>query len=324
MLALDPEVDKHISRHHAPHGGRKTAHFVAYLVFCVVSLPFIYIRPHRLQWFLRISSAITIVFYTVLLIWALATMGPGGFGTTITDSTPNPVQQGPKSTAWVMVSGIVATVGAIAAGILNQNDYTRMARSTREATWGQAFSYPFYSILTSMIGILVVAATQTRLGGVQWYLPDLLAELMLKNPTAAGRAAVFFSGLALTVAQVGSNVPGNALAGGIDMATVFPRYINIRRGAYITAIVSPVVNPWRLVDSAQVFISVLSGYSVFLAPMTGMMVASYYLVHRQKIDVDSLYRGNTSSIYWFWRGMNWRAPVAVSSPVCSYEGRMKC
>ncbi|KAM3548813.1 hypothetical protein ARSEF4850_009203 [Beauveria asiatica] len=309
VLALDPKVDEHV-HNTMPNGSHlTTARFMSYAIFFVISLPFIWIRPHRLQWFLNSTSLVALVFYITLLIWALSTMGPSGFGSTITEDKPNP-PSGPDSTAWVMVSGIVATVGSIAAGILNQNDYTRLARSSRDAKWGQIIAYPIYSIGSSIVGILVVAATQDRLGKEHWYLPGLMAHLVRNDPTPAARAGVFFSGLALTFSQLGSNVLGNALAGGIDLAAVFPRYVNIRRGAYITAILSPIVNPWRMVDTATVFISVMSGYGVFLAPMTGMMVASYYVVHRQKLDVDDLFRGNSSSKYWYSRGINWRAPIS--------------
>jgi NCS1 family nucleobase:cation symporter-1 len=112
---------------------------------------------------------------------------------------------------------------------------------------------------------------------------------------------------------MGSNLPGNALSGGIDLASVFPKYINIRRGAYLMALLSPVVNPWRLVNTATIFLTVLSGYSVFLAPMTGLMVAHYNLVARAKVNVDDLFVGNRDSIYWYTMGINWRAFVAVSS-----------
>lgn len=288
-----------------------TARFLSYAIFCIISLPFIWIRPHRLKWFLNSTSLVALVFYLALLTWALSTMGPNGFGDTITEDLPNP-DSGPNSTGWLMVSGIIASLGSIAAGILNQNDYTRLARSPRDAKWGQVVAYPLYSIGTSIIGILVVAATQDRLGKEHWFLPGLLAHIVRKNPTPAARAGVFFSGLALTFAQLGSNVLGNALAGGIDLAAVFPRYINIRRGAYITALISPVVNPWRMVDTATIFINVMSGYGVFLAPMTGMMVTSYYFVHRQKLDVDDLFRGDPSSKYWYTGGVNWRAPIAAS------------
>ncbi|KAJ3492651.1 hypothetical protein NLG97_g5241 [Lecanicillium saksenae] len=314
VLAIDPKADEHIRNTIPASSQLTTAHFMSYVLFCVVSLPFIWIKPHRLEWFLNSTSLVALVFYVALLIWALATMGSEGFGSTITETIPTP-SSGPGSTGWLMVSGVVATIGGISAGILNQNDYTRLARSPRDARWGQIISYPVYSVITSIIGILVVAATQKRLGDAYWFLPSMLARVVTMNPTAAARAGVFFSGLALTFAQLGCNVPGNALGGGIDLAAIFPKFINIRRGAYITAILSPIVQPWRMVDSATIFIAVMSGYSVFLAPMTGMMVASFYIVHRQKIAVDDLYRGDSSSRYWFTKGVNWRAPIAWAAGV---------
>lgn len=40
------------------------------------------------------------------------------------------------------------------------------------------------------------------------------------------------------------------------------------------------------------------------------MISAYYIVHRRKINVDDLYTGNPSSIYWHTLGVNWRAPTA--------------
>lgn len=135
----------------------------------------------------------------------------------------------------------------------------------------------------------------------------------MRDGGSGTRAAVFFAALCLVVSQLGVNVPGNALSGGFDLAAVFPEYLNIRRGAYVTAVLSVVVNPWRLVNTATTFLTVLSSYSVFLGPMTGLMVGGYLLVNRQKIDVDALYTGDRTSIYWYERGVNWRAIVAVSA-----------
>jgi NCS1 family nucleobase:cation symporter-1 len=302
-----------------------TAQFVAYVIFSVISLPVLWIRPHRLEKFFYFASSFTIVFFVVLLIWALATMGPAGFGSTLDSSSQIPLTGGPYSTVWLMIFGIMSTVGSIAAGIMNQNDYARLAKRPSDAIWGQALAFPLYSIFASAIGILVTAATQNRLGGeAVWNPPTLLARLLEKDPSGGTRAAIFFAGLALVISQMGSNLPGNALAGGIDLAAVFPRYINIRRGAYIVAILSPIVNPWRLVNTATTFLTVLSGYGVFLAPMTGLMASCYLFVNKRKLNVDDLYQINASSIYWFTLGCNWRAPVAVSSHIFPRRFQMLC
>ena len=97
------------------------------------------------------------------------------------------------------------------------------------------------------------------------------------------------------------------------MAAIFPKYINIRRGAYITAFVSMATNPWKLVNTSSTFLAVLSAYSVFLGPMVGLMISSYTIVNRRKIKTEDLYVGGAKdSIYWYTWGVNSRATIAVS------------
>lgn len=312
LLSLDLELDRHIPNTFSSDAAMTTVGFVCYIIFCIISLPAIWIRPHKVQTLFYITSSITGVFFITLLIWSLATMGPMGFGSTLKNTTSLPNTGSRTSVAWLMIYGIMSTIGSIAAGILNQNDYARFATRPMHAIAGQAFAFPVYSIFTSLIGILVTAATQNRFNGPVWNLPEVFVRLLQQDGSAGTRAACFFSGLAMIASQLALNTIGNALSGGFDLAATIPQYINVRRGSYIIAILSIVINPWRLVNTATVFLTVLSAYGVFLAPMTGMMVASYLVVNKQKINVDDLYRGNINSIYWYTGGCNWRAAVAVS------------
>jgi cytosine/uracil/thiamine/allantoin permease len=53
--------------------------------------------------------------------------------------------------------------------------------------------------------------------------------------------------------------------------------------------------------------------------MTGLMISSYFVVNKRKINVDDLFVGNKGGIYWYTWGINWRAVVAVSCtsrPIC--------
>lgn len=52
--------------------------------------------------------------------------------------------------------------------------------------------------------------------------------------SSGARAAVFFLAFGFGLTSMFENICGNAVAGGIDLAGLFPRYINIRRGAIIT------------------------------------------------------------------------------------------
>lgn len=262
LEAIWPNLEDRIPNHiHAT--GLTSATFLCYIIFCLISLPLIWIRPHKLKVFLYVGVASILVFEVVLLIWALATMD--GFGDTI--SSKAAIQD--TSVGWTVLYGIISAIGGIAAGILNQSDYARFAKRPRDAIWGQIASAATYSIISSVIGILVTAATQQRYGEALWSLPDLLVAMMRAGHSRS-RAAGFFAGAALVISQWGINIPGNALSGGFDLAATFPTFINIRRGAYITALLSMVVNPWQLLASASTFLAVLSSYGVFLGPMVSV------------------------------------------------------
>jgi NCS1 family nucleobase:cation symporter-1 len=197
-MAMSPNIEKHIPNHMPEATGMTTAQFMAYILFMLISLPFVYIHPYKLKNFFYVASAVNIVFEFVLLIWALATMGPERFGSTISDKS---FVSG-SSAGWAVAYGVTSTIGSISAGILNQNDYARFARKPRDAIMGQVFSFPFYCIVCCVIGILVTAATQNRYGQPYWNLPDLFVA-MIQTGGARSRVAAFFSGVSLVISQIG-------------------------------------------------------------------------------------------------------------------------
>lgn len=127
---------------------------------------------------------------------------------------------------------------------------------------------------------------------------------------AKSRAAAFFAGCGLVTSQLAINTIDNAFSAGMDIAGLFPNYINIRRGAYIGLALSIALCPWQLLSSASTFISVLSAYSVFLGPMSGIMISDYWIVRRRKLKLSDLYHGRRDGIFFFWHGVNWRSFVA--------------
>jgi len=85
--------------------------------------------------------------------------------------------------------------------------------------------------------------------------------------------------------------------------------VDIRRGAIITFVAAWIVQPWQLINRATTFVAVLSSFSVFLAPIIGIMTCDYYILRKRRICLSHLYRTEDSS-YNFWKGFNWRAIIA--------------
>lgn len=61
--------------------------------------------------------------------------------------------------------------------------------------------------------------------------------------------------------------------------------------------------------SASTFLSFMSAYAIFMAPIAGILTTDYWLVKRRKYDVPALY--DPRGIYRFGWGGNWRALVTT-------------
>ncbi|KZT03757.1 NCS1 nucleoside transporter family protein [Laetiporus sulphureus 93-53] len=291
--------------------GMTGAEFMCYILFNLLCVPLTYVHPHKLQLFFKFCAVVVLVNQIVMLIWSLSTMKGGLAGSALTTD----VAMDTATLAWTMVYGIMAQIGGIAAGILNDNDFTRFAKTPeRRAIAAQAISFPVTAFCTALCGIFITAATTERYGEALWNPPDLLLAAQ-KAGSSGARASTFFCAFAWIITQMGINVPGNLLAGGVDVAALWPKYINLRRGAYLILLVSIAVNPWQLLSSSSIFLEVLSAYSVFLSPMTGLMVSQYYVIQRRYFKISDVYIGDSRSIYWYTWGINWRAFVAFFSGV---------
>jgi len=89
----------------------------------------------------------------------------------------------------------------------------------------------------------------------------------------------------------------NAISTGMDMAALCPKWINIRRGCFILTLITVCICPWQYVNKATTFITVLSGWSIFLSGMTGILISDYFLVRRCELHIGDMYMSNSKSAY---------------------------
>jgi NCS1 family nucleobase:cation symporter-1 len=193
---------------------------------------------------------------------------------------------------------------------LDRFSYTRFARKQGVQVWGTLFSLFILGIIVPVFAILTGSATITIYGGEAFWNPlTIVNQWMVESYSPGSRAAAFFTGLGFLISQMAENVYGNAYAGGMDLAGLFPTYINIRRGCMITALLSWVVQPWLFYNTASVFVSVMASFTVFIVPLVGIMVADYFIIRKQNIELSQLYTSSPEGAYWFNYGVNWRCMV---------------
>lgn len=137
-----------------------------------------------------------------------------------------------------------------------------------------------------------------------------LLQSFLNEGGSKNRAGVFFIGAAFCLAQLGTNIAANSVSAGTDMTALLPRYLNIRRGGYICAIVGLVMCPWKLLSSANNFTTYLSAYSVFLSSIAGVMICDYYWVRKGYLEIKELYSARKASPYYFTMGFHVKGYLA--------------
>lgn len=135
----------------------------------------------------------------------------------------------------------------------------------------------------SFIGIVIASAGESIYGTLYWD-PTSIIGLW------TNRAAAFFCAFAFGLATLGTNISTNSIATSNDLAFLLPRWLNIRRGAVVTALVGGWATcPWKVQASAKSLTTFLSGYIIVLAPVVAIMVSglSSELMVRRRINDDA-------------------------------------
>lgn len=89
------------------------------------------------------------------------------------------------------------------------------------------------------------------------------------------------------------------------MMSLFPKYINIRRGVIITTVTAGwIMVPWKIIHSASSLLSFMAGLGTFLAPIAAILAADFWIVKNRAIDVPALYRSRGRYRY-NEVGINW-------------------
>ena len=249
-----------------------------------------------------ITAPALLILGLALLAWAY--FKADGFGPML--STPSRFRTFGEFFAFFVPSltGVVAFWATVA---LNIPDFTRYAKGQREQMLGQALGLPTTMTLYSFIGIAVTSATVIVFGSAIW--DPVVVMSRLGNPIA-----VVVAMLALLLATLNVNVAANVVSPANDFSNLYPRKISFKLGGLITCVVGLLMQPWRLLASyGNYIVGWLVGYSGFLGPIAGVMIADYYVLRRRMIITDDLFeRGGQ---YEFSRGFNWRAIGSLAAGI---------
>ncbi|MFL5510598.1 MAG: NCS1 family nucleobase:cation symporter-1 [Gemmatimonadaceae bacterium] len=272
---------------------------IAFALFWLIQVAIILKGTEGIKVLESWSAPLLLAGGALLLLWAVR--NGGGLGHILSESQKLQKSHG---LFWALFpAALTANVGYWATLSLNIPDFTRYAKSQRSQVLGQALGLPTTMTAFAFIGVAVTSATIVIFGQAVWDPVVLVSRI--------GRAPVIiFSALVVLAAQLTTNMAANVVSPSNDFSNLSPRRISYVTGGLITAVLGVVMMPWRLYSDAAAYIFTwLLGYSSLMGALGGILIADYWVIRRQQLVVDDLFR--IRGRYTYRNGINPRAVIAL-------------
>lgn len=213
----------------------------------------------------------------------------------------------PDSTFGTEVAGFIAIVGTMvayfAAVMINFSDFSRYARDKRAMTLGNLTGLPLNMILFSALALLTTA------GAAVVYGEALINPTEIVERTDSLILAIIAS-ITFFAATVGINLVANFIPAVNGIANLAPKRISFRNAGVIASVFALFIGGlWTSFISQVGIDGFVNTLGATLAPLYGILIADYYLLRKQHLSLEDLYRSD-GGIYHYGNGWNDHALVA--------------
>jgi len=195
-------------------------------------------------------------------------------------------------------------VAYFAAVVINFGDFARFVKNEKEMRKGNLWGLPGNIFLFSFIALMVTAGTVSVFGETLTNPTEIVARVGHLGLTIIAAFAFF-------AATIGINMVANFIPPAYDLANLIPSKINFRTGGLITSIVGFVIGAfWVSVISNIGMFPFVNTLGAILAPVYGIMIVDYYVIKKQRLDVNQLFSSKKGGKYYYNDGWNQKAFVA--------------
>ena len=276
----------------------QTGPAICFFLFWLLNMFVVYLGVESIRKLLVFKAFFLPVAALALLFWAIN--AGNGLGPILNQ----PSKFATNKDFWnFFFPALTGMVGFWATLSLNIPDFTRYAKSQKAQINGQIIGLPPSMTLFSFIGVVVTSATVIIYGETIWD-PLVLAGKF------DGKLLVSVAMIAVAISTLATNIAANIVSPANDFANLAPRKINFRTGGLITGGIGILIFPWKLIADPNGYIFTwLVGYSSLLGPIGGIMIADYYFIRKQQLEVNELYDLNAR--YTYSHGFNFRAIIAL-------------
>ena len=164
-------------------------------------------------------------------------------------SPPNPLTGGAM---WAQILGGASLWVAIyGTFVLNFCDFTRGATSRQAVVSGNFWGIPINMLIFGLI-VVILTGGQLSIDGTLIQSPT---DVVQKIPNTV---LLVLASLSLLILTIAVNLMANFVAPAFALANLFPRHLDFKRAAVVSAVIGFVILPWNLYNSPIVIVYFLS------------------------------------------------------------------
>ncbi|KHK99584.1 nitrate reductase [Microbacterium mangrovi] len=285
------------SLQHGSFLGLSAAGWITFLALWVIQVIIVSYGMEMIRHYEAYAGPIILATFVALATWVLV---QSGFQI---DWNPGKAVSG--GDMWLKILGAASLwVSIYGTFVLNFCDFTRNAKSRKSIVKGNIWGIPVNMLFFGLI-VVVLTGGSFKISG---HLITSPADVVAAIPNTF---LLVLASLALIALTIAVNLMANFVAPTYALNNLFPRHLNFRRAALISAVIGLILTPWNMYNSPVVINVFLGGLGALLGPLFGIIMVDYWLIKKTRINVPELYSDAPGSEYAYTRGFNPRAVIAL-------------
>lgn len=258
---------------------------IAFTIFWIINLLIGLGGGSTLNKFTAILNPLIYIVFGSMTVWAIKVAG--GLGPILSYSA-NTDTNHPTIFVYLLVISSVLSVWA-APGV-STSDFTRNAKSMKSQVIGQSAGLIVSYLIFAFSSVSILVGSSIYYGVETWNVLDIINRW--DNLFAIG-----FSILVLLMTTISTNATGNIIPAGYQISSMFPEKIDYKKGVIIAGIISFIIMPWKLMENPDSIYLFLDLIGALMGPIAGVMISHYFLVIKQRLNLDKLYDKDKTPMY---------------------------
>ena len=283
--------------------------FIGYIIFILFIGWVAYNGMDRIKLIQNLGGPLLIAIMIALLIWSFVLVKDTmGFWEVMNQGNDDALIA--QNGGWwaVYMSGLMGNIAFWATMALNIPDFSRYAQSQKSQFWGQMLGMPLPMAFCAFVGAYFAQASKLAFGKAMF--DPTLVLYYLDN-----KLVVLIAALGTVAATVTTCVAANVVAPANGISNINPKKISYKKGVVVTILIAFfILQAWWIYGSGAAYFTWMNAYGTILSPIAAILIADYWVVKKQRVDVMDLFKGKDGR-YAYSNGINWAAIIAW---VCAF------